>query len=91
MASIRPTALAAAAQLLRIASVAPITRRPMLAAAATPALRRLESSLTPAAPKTPAPVAPGAANNAPDYTAATDRATSYVPLYDARYAGDEMW
>lgn len=80
MASIRPTASAAAAQLLRSASVTPITRRSMLAAAATPALRRLESSLTPAAPTTAAPAAPRAANNAPDYTAATDRATSYVSL-----------
>lgn len=74
MASIRTAS--AAARLLRSASVAPITGRPMLAAAATPALRRLESSLTPAPPKTDAPVTPRAANNAPDYTAHTDRATS---------------
>ncbi|KIH92260.1 NADH dehydrogenase (ubiquinone) Fe-S protein 4 [Sporothrix brasiliensis 5110] len=81
MAAIRPTASAAAAQMLRSASVAPITRRPNVAAAATLALRRLESSLTPAPPKTAAPVTPRAANNAPDYTAHTDRATSnFTPV-----------
>ncbi|CAK7218365.1 ndufs4 NADH dehydrogenase Fe-S protein subunit [Sporothrix curviconia] len=82
MASIRPTASAAAAQLLRSASAAPITtRRPMLSAATAPALRRLQSSLTPATPEAAARVAPSTANNTPDYSAATDRATSnFTPV-----------
>ena len=84
MASIRPTASAAAAQLLRTVSAAPITRRPMLSAAAAPAMRRLESSLTPATPQAAARVAPSTADNSPDYAAATDRATSYVALFRPR-------
>ncbi|CAK7239492.1 MAG: ndufs4 NADH dehydrogenase Fe-S protein subunit [Sporothrix thermara] len=81
MASIRPTASAAAAQLLRTVSAAPITRRPMLSAAAAPAMRRLESSLTPATPQAAARVAPSTADNSPDYAAATDRATSnFTPV-----------
>ena len=80
MASIRPTASAAAAQLLRTGTISETlaVRRPMLSSTTALALRRWESSLTPGTPQAAARVAPSTADNAPDYQAATDRATSYV-------------
>ena len=81
MAAMRPTA-SAAARLMRNAA-APVAARPTLAMTAAPAMRRLESTLAPTKTEekpaqTAAPVVPRAKSNAPDYTAMTDRATSYV-------------
>lgn len=80
MAAMRPAS--AAARLVRAA--APVAGRPTLMTA-TPAMRSFKSTLAPATteekPQTAAPVVPLAKNNAPDYTAMTDRATSeFTPV-----------
>ncbi|CAK7274269.1 ndufs4 NADH dehydrogenase Fe-S protein subunit [Sporothrix epigloea] len=83
MASIRPTASAAAAQLLKTGtfSATLAVRRPILSSTTALASRRWGSSLTPATPQAAARVAPSTADNAPDYQAATDRATSnFTPV-----------